>query len=298
MTIDAVLTPCSARKQKLSGQVLDALQHPAGTQSEVARAWLAALNASKGQVKARDLYQGASFNRLRTVASSLGAPLFVISAGLGLVAGAALVPVYDLTLSPSAPTRIQSRIRDRFDPAAWWQQVQGGPFASPMSVITAGEGCILVALTKPYAQLVGPALAQLPARAIERLRIFGATDASLPAVLRPQVMPYDARLDVVSPGTRMDYPSRALAHFAKLVVAQPMQTAAADAALVSTALASTPAPPSSLRPKVSDDQLLEHIQKLVQRGVPPTRALRELRQEMGIACEQGRFRRLYTSVSA
>ena len=299
MTVSAVVTPCSARKQKLPAHALDVSQYPVGTQAEVARAWIANLKSSAGQSAAQDLYRGASFSRLRRVAESVGAPLFVVSAGLGLVAGTTRVPAYDLTLSPSAPTRIQARISGRFDSTAWWQQIRSGRYAIPIETIASGQGRILVALTKPYAQLIGAALAQLPPAVIARIRIFGASfESSLPSTLHTQVMPYDARLDVLLPGTRLDFSSRALAHFAMLIAAQPMQDAAEDAAQIRATIASTPAPQSTLRPKASDEEVLKHIKAFVQRGVPLTRALRELREGLGIACEQSRFRRLYKSVRA
>jgi hypothetical protein len=218
---------------------------------------------------------------------------------LGLVAGTTRVPAYDLTLSPSAPTRIQSRITDCFDAATWWQQIQSGRFASPLEAIATGQGRILMALTKPYAQLVGVALAQLSPAAIQRLRIFGARlERFLPTALHTQVMPYDARLDMMAPGTRLDFSSRALVHFAALAATQPLQGAAHDAALVRAALTPTPVPQRTLRPKASDEEVLRHIATFAQRGLPSTSALRELRECLGIACEQSRFRRLYKSVSA
>ena len=302
MTISAVLTPCSARKQKLPVGSLDASRQRIGPQAEVARAWVTSLTFAKGQVAAQDLYQGASFSRLRRVAASFSCSLFVVSAGLGLLAGTTRVPAYDLTLSPSAPTRIQTRITDRFDAATWWQQIQTGRFASPLEAIATGQGRILVALTKPYAQLVGVALAQLSPAVIQRLRIFGSSlEHFLPTTLHAQVMPYDARLDVVAPGTRLDFSSRALAHFAALTAAQPFKGAAGvadDAARVRAALASTPVPQNTLRSKASDEEVLMRIAQFVQRGMPSTSALRELRKCLGIACEQNRFRRLYKSVSA
>jgi hypothetical protein len=279
--------------------VLEAAQLTPGRQSEVTRAWLERLAAAQGQIAAGDLYQGASFARIRKVAEAQTCPLFIASAGLGLLQDTTRVPAYDLTLSPSAPSRIQSRITDPFDPASWWTQMQGGRFASSVDALHAGQGRILVALSKPYAQLIGAALAQLPPAAIQRLRIFGAgIETALPAALRAQAMPYDARLDVLVPGTRLDFASRALAHFAALVTAQPLRDAKGDARLVQTALTPVTQLVSAIRPKATDEELLKHISALVKRGLRATAALRELRVSLGIACEQGRFRRLYNQVRA
>src|SRR3546814_7263091 len=74
-----------------------------------------------------------------------------------------------------------------------------------MKALGAHDGRILVGLTRPYAVLVGSALASLPPEILGRVRIFGAgLTAHLPAALHPQVLHYDSRLDVLSPGTRLD----------------------------------------------------------------------------------------------
>lgn len=299
MNISAVLTPCSARKQKLPVRALDASRLIRGGQSEVGARWLAELEAVDRLTPSRDLYQGASFLRSRRVADTYGCPLFVVSAGLGLLAADTRVPAYDLTLSQSSLTRIQTRVIDHFDSGEWWRQIQLGPFATPLNEIAKGQGRILVALTKPYAKLIGAALTQLPATALQRLRIFGASlEKALPAALHEQVLPYDDRLSVLIPGTRLDFSSRALAHFAALAASQPLQCIEADAQLVLASLAPASEPQLTRRSRASDLEVLKHAQVLAQRGLPSARALRELRNGMGVACEQGRFKRLYKSIGA
>lgn len=297
-TIAAVLTPCSASKRKLSAPTLEAARQLSGPQVAVAERWLSGLAAASVLTPAQDLYVGTSYSRVRRVAEDAGSSLFIVSAGLGLLEGSTRVPSYDLTLSPSAPARIQSRITDRFDATVWWQQMQRGRFATAMEAIATGDGRILVALTMPYAQLIGAALSELPSLARSRLRIFGAgLKSSLDASLHTNVMPYDARLNAVMPGTRLDFSSRALAHLAELVALRPLQDAGADAELVRATLAPAAAPTSTTRPKLTDAELLKHIEVLVRRGLSKTSALRELRERMGLACEQSRFARLYGSVS-
>lgn len=299
MTISAVLTPCSARKQKLSMRPMSAAQFPLGPQAEVARAWVAGLAKVTGQIAARDLYSGASFLRLRRIADKFRCPLYVLSAGLGLVRGTTRIPPYELTVSPSAATRVQTRIVGPFGASAWWQQIQSGPFAEPLDSINPGQGRIIVALTKPYARLVGEALSQLPPLVVRRLRIFGASiERALPESLHAQVMPYDVRLDVLIPGTCLDFSSRAAVHFAELVATEPLQDATEDAARVRGALTHTLVPPRVQRPSATDDELLRYIAAYIRRGLPSTSAFRQLRESIGVACEHGRFRRLYQSVSS
>src|SRR3546814_19003578 len=88
--------------------------------------------------------------------------------------------------------------------------------------VGAHDGRILVGLTRPYAVLGGSALASLPPEIPGRVRIFGAgLTAHLPAALHPQGLHYDSRLDVLSPGTRLDGQARRLGQFVGLPAALP-----------------------------------------------------------------------------
>src|SRR3546814_11698260 len=91
-----------------------------------------------------------------------------------------------------------------------------------MKALRAHDGRILVGLTRPYAVLVGSALASLPPEIHGRVRILGAgLTAHLPAALHPQVLHYDSRLYVLSPGTRWRGTGRHQLHFVAPAIALP-----------------------------------------------------------------------------
>lgn len=222
-----------------------------------------------------------------------------MSAGLGLVADTASVPAYDLTLSPMAASMIQRRVRGTFDAPAWWKRMQAGPYANDLAMLSGGNGRILVALTQPYAALCGAALAQLPKEDIHRLRLFGGgLKAHLPATLHANILPYDARLDALVPGTRLNFAARALAHFATLLQDAPQDAIETDCARVERALASEIRPTSCVRTRATDDELLCRIGGFIRRGLSAPAALRELRSCAGVACEERRFRRLFQQARA
>lgn len=298
--VAAVLAPCSSSKRKLPSAALQAGKLPPNNQSAIAKLWLQRLaDARPGSLHAAELYCGASHRRVQAAAAALGAPLYVISAGLGLVRGDAAIPPYDLTLSPSATDSLATRVSGDFDPAAWWEAVQTGPFASPLSSLARQPGRILVALTRPYALLIGPALAKLPEDTRARLRLFGSgLRASLPDALYQNVIDYDSRLDRLVPGTRLDAPARALAHFAALLGSKPPTTPAADQALVGLALDGVDFAEKPSRPRLTDDEVRRHIAPMIQQGLSATAALKRLRTGMQVACEQGRFFRLYQDARA
>src|SRR3546814_13905701 len=106
---------------------------------------------------------------------------------------------------------------------------------------------------------------------------------------------YCSRLDVLSPGTRLDGSARSLEHFAGLAVAVPLSTVADDQNLVESSLAQVVARPMIKRPRVSDATLRTPLRPLFPEGLSATRAPKQLRSEALVAFDEQRFRRLYNS---
>ena len=262
----------------------------------MAATWVARLSEAGAYdlQPAADLYSGRAFRRLRGVAEDLGCQFYVVSAGLGFVAADTAIPSYDLTLSPGSASSLQHRLTKVADPESWWARLEGSPYASALTDLGRGGGRILIALTQPYAKLIGAALARLPAADRERMRILGSgLEDRLPDELHPQLIAYDDRLSQIAPGTRQDSASRALAHFATLVRDQPVTTVISDQQLVEEALSAYELRTTPLRKRVSDTALLRHAARLARQGFSATSALRHLRDESLIACEERRFRRLF-----
>lgn len=294
--VAAIATPCSARKEKLPAKSLRASKLPRANQNVVAKAWLGKLEsaAASGDALASELYAGRSFRRVRDVANALGCRLFVVSAGLGLLDGATAVPSYDLTLSSSGDGALRDRLTDVPRPSEWWSSLEASPFASSINGLCVGRARILVALTQPYAEMVGSSLAKLPATDRSRLRILGfGLKPYLSPELHQQLITYDDRLNQFIPGPRLDGASRALAHFAGLVATRPMASVGADQSLVDTALSTVEFVVPVSRQRISDAALAKHVARFIRHGLSATNALKRLRSETRVACEERRFRRLY-----
>ena len=297
--VSSVVVPCSARKSKLPPPGLKASAVTAGRQVTVARRWQQKLRKEAPTSPARDLYLGTSLKRALRVSQNLEVPAWIISAGLGLVGSTRAVPSYDLTLAPGARTSISDRISDVFNPSEWWTELQNGPYASDLTGISDEDslGRVLICLTKPYAQMIGPALAQLPAAVLERMRIFGpGIAAHLPTSLRSQVMAYDRRLDLISPGIQLDAGARALEHFTSLIRHTPPTDPSDDQHLIDQALAPLKRPVPVARIRMDDIELRAHIAPWAAEGLSAQDALRRLRDNSHVSCEQRRFQRLYDEV--
>jgi hypothetical protein len=291
-----VITNCTNRKRYIGDQPLTSHHLRGVSADQLARDWVQRLTAASRHQPAELFYAGRSFREARLTALSLELPLYVVSAGLGLIRSVDLVPAYDLTVSDEAFANQLSSLRAR--PSDWWLALCRALAQENISNLVARivPTCLFVALPASYLRLVKDDLARIPAAQVERLRIFTSPSgfAEIPPHLRIAVLPYDERLEGSSrAGTRSDFPQRAMAHFVL-----DLNAAAADLyesrKVVQKALGELKVPTLPMRRKQTDQELRELMRSNWQRfGGQSTRLLRFLRDEAKVACEQGRFRSLW-----
>ncbi len=294
-----VITACTNRKRSSPLPELMARELPIGTVELVCAAWFDRLAAvTEPRFDLSELYCGRSFRDAQAAAEASNARLFVVSAGLGLAPASARAPSYSLTLALGAADSVLRRTGGSSQD--WWRALSA---ASPFSVAAPDEGrLILAALSRPYLEMVAADWSRWPLERQRRLRIFCMDPPTeLPAVLREQLMPYDYdRFQAVSgfAGTRGDFAQRALRHFAERIAIQCGSTR--DHAQAVTELLAPLAPvtwPSNQRR--SDEELLALISlEWDAAGGKSAAMLRRLRGELGVACEQGRFKKLFHIAAA
>lgn len=282
-----VVTWCSAAKRATRTVSAAQLEHSA--QPALAAEWLRLLREAPTAGPAAEVYGGRGFRLARAAADAAAADLAIVSAGLGWVSSSTHIPAYDLTTTRGG---LGAKTDSNFDPISWWSHVVAGPFSSPPSRDLAGRSRVLVCISRAYAPFMNAALASFPAR---RLRIFGAgiNDLLLPA-LRSSVMPYDDRLASIGfSGTRSDFAQRALTHF--LLHLPQGRSVDEDRSAVSAALEGAQLPAAWPKRRAADDEeVLEFIRGMLPMlGPRRTVMLRQLRNVHGVACEQGRFARLF-----
>lgn len=293
-----VITICSNRKRAPIPPGLHAATLPAGSADEVAAAWAERLQDAAAVAAAREVYCGRAFREAEAAARACGAKLQVISAGLGLVSADTSIPAYGLTLSASQADGVLRKTSD--GPSAWWSALRG---ASPYNeALRDNEGLILAALPAPYLAMVAAEWSRWPERRLDRLRLFcKERPQGHAAKLAAYWMPYDDRLEVSGPGyagTQTDFAQRALRHFVEQVgVSQ--RPPDEDAARVKGALVGLAAPEKPERTRLDDTAVTalihEHWEAV---GGRSGHMLRRLRRELGVACEQSRFKTLFHSVAA
>jgi hypothetical protein len=298
-----VVTSCTNRKRFQSSEALQARSLRRGLLEDVAHQWVERIKAHPGQTPAVDLYRGRGFQEAVKAGSSSDVTMFVISAGLGIVAKDQLLPAYSLTLTTGSADSVQEKIVRSIHPTDWWEALsntwdRSAPFADLVQDFPKRR--LLVACSEIYAQMISRDIETLPEIERRRVRLFGPRHPSrLPSALRQLVMPYDERFDGINGpfrGTRSDFPHRTLRHFVEYILPESsvLSDPEHDAALVRTVQKDWAWPERPNRQPKSDEQILEIIPNLWERAQGrSSRMLRVLRDEELIACEQGRFATLF-----
>ena len=292
--IASAVTICAKQKRHRVSPSATPVEFAAGPQAALTNRWQATLASLPPVTPGHRLYAGRAFGLVRDLTGAGSGRLLIISAGLGLVDGASELPIYGLTVSRGVAESISDRVTGGFDPPAWFARMLDGRFSLGWDeAFKPNGGRVLVALTRPYAEMVGPSLAGLPEGLRARLRIFGAgLSPVLPSTLAAYVLPYDERLDAIAPGTKSDFAQRALVHFANHV-AVGIADVAADILSVTHALLTLAPPTRPIRAPATDSDLLTLIRARLSPRASASRLLRQLRDEDQIACEQGRFTKLF-----
>jgi hypothetical protein len=298
--VSLVVTTCSKRKSIQPPADATPGSLPNGPQKSIEIAWLSKIRKLPIDLPASEFYAGRGFALAAEAAKLAGAKLYILSAGLGLVPARRHIPVYGLTVSGGHADSIAERVSGRFDAPAWFSRLLSNPHSDQWTdAAKRNSGRILIALSRPYAAMVGESLSALPPRALARLRIFGASlDSVLPASLHSAIVPYDDRLDAIFPGTRSDFSQRAMFHFVRSIAPISVPDREADFAAVVAALGGLRFPIRPRRPRRTDEEILSLILKRLQSKSGAGRMLTALRKEEGIACEQSRFGRLYRDAVA
>ncbi|WP_147324543.1 hypothetical protein [Shinella sp. WSJ-2] len=298
-----ILTACTMRKRFSPDPALIAASLSKGSLHSVGQDWRSRIAKAVGVAEARDLYAGRGMMEAKKAAAEAKATLFIASAGLGLVEASDVIPSYDLTVAKGLPSSIMSKLPPGTTEEGWWDQIVMKEGVARFDArLKRDQVQLLVALPASYLKMLGGFLKALPAFKEGRLRVFtGSEHYEIDPELKPYHMPYDRRLDGgPTPGTLGDFAQRALRHFVtEILPVSPREDAKGHAQQVIMAQAGWRRPVSKSGIRLDDGELLKTI-RIEWDSVQgrSTQLLRKLRDELGIACEQGRFARLAATVRA
>lgn len=284
-----VIACCSARKSRPA--TLVPRTGEGGDFVDVVSDWLGRLDAAEPVAAAGSLYLGRSFKLVSASARRHGHRLAIISAGLGVVEAERQVPSYEVT--PESGPGALVRTVPQWSARSWWRAVSAGPFASDLPGLVASHPLTLIALTAPYAKLIGDDLERIESFA-SRLRIFGrGLKRHLPSTLSESIMPYDDRLELVGHrGTMGDSAARALVDFVDHVGS--IGSCEVDADRVRSRLAGVERPVRNSRSRVDDSRISSRVEswRRSEPGISRSTLLSRLRHDAGVACSEDRLRRV------
>jgi hypothetical protein len=299
-----VITNCTTRKRAPHPPVsLPSLDRP-GSLPQLARRWKGILRAAPRSVPAGELYVGRAMVESKRVCREVGAELYVVSAGLGLVHEGQVVPNYDLSASANTGVLWGALARYGKSVEDWWMQLirigAGGSIAS--LVDSSPRRLVLLALPASYMRLVAKDLAGIESVAAANVRIFTseAGCVEVPSQLRSCVLPYTERLETLDgyDGTRAEFPQRALRHFVCVLGGHKLSLSDAQAA-VRKSLSRLDFRSIPQRQRKTDEEIADLIRKgWVQCEGGSTRLHRYLRDDQLVACEQSRFRVIWRQLRA
>jgi hypothetical protein len=297
-----VVTNCTARKSKPPTHALRARTLAQGSLREVSKEWRRRLSEATDRALARNLYQGRAFQEATRAARLAETPLHIVSAGLGLITEDASIPSYSLTISEGDSDAILDRFKDENTrPAAWWKAVNSAGNRTQdlaMVIRRSPQTLFVLALSSAYLELVVEDLLSLSSAELSRVRLTGPRRVTdVPEALRTIHLPYDDRLDGArSPirGTESDFPQRAALHFVQLVLARKAHLGPqGHKQLVLGALQHWPRKTMPKRKRLPEPALRRAIGAVLRKcNGQWSKALRVLRDDRKIACEQKRFRKI------
>jgi hypothetical protein len=258
---------------------------------------------------AAELYQGRAFAEAKNIAMELSADLYIASAGLGLISAEDAVPSYSLTVvGESADNVLRRCVGEAPSAEFWWRNINKRLHIQSFTtrVARSPHDFWLIAVPATYYGMIRDDLMRLTDKDLARIRLFGprVLTTSTDIVLHKTLIALDDRLDGPDSnirGTRSDFAQRAMAFFVRNVLTRnPNQDVVSHRQATSKLLRQMDWPSVAPRRSASTD---EEIFKKLDLCWPKakgqsTKLLRILRDDLLIACEEGRFRRLYRSVAA
>ena len=294
-----VVTNCTARKK--AGMPLVPFAPKGESIRQVAEEWRVSLAAQSSRLQAGRMYVGRSILEARNVSQDIGAPLFIVSAGIGLVKSDEPIPGYDMSASGKASELAVTLTRLGVSKSDWWLLLAYGKGFGWL-LRENPDAIVLVSLPSEYLDMVLGELEALPSGDLARVWVFTspAGQKKIGRVPGLPLLPYDERLEAVAgyAGTRSDFPQRALKHF---VIGLKGHELPIDKAshLVAASLSGFACKALPQRRRMDDGEILGLIRQAWDSiGGNSSKLLRHLRDTELVSCEQGRFSRLRRQVEA
>ncbi len=294
-----VVTNCTARKK--AGMPLVPFAPKGESIRQIAEEWRVSLAAQSSRLQAGRMYVGRSILEAKNVSQDIGAPLFIVSAGIGLVKSDEPIPGYDMSASGKASELAVALARLGVSKSDWWHLLASGKGFGWL-LRENPDAIVLVSLPSEYLDMVLGELEALPSGDLARVWVFTSPAGQKKIGRAPGLpsLPYDERLESIAgyAGTRSDFPQRALKHFVSRLNGHVLPIDEASH-LVAASLGGFARKALPQRRRLDDGEIRGLIRQAWDSvGGNSAKLLRNLRDKELVSCEQGRFTRLRRQVEA
>lgn len=277
------VTNCSLKKAIPPKLLMNGIR---SKQKHVNEKWVSIINSAQPEITAENLYTGRGFKAL--LSETHDQPLYIVSAGLGLISSNQKVPSYDCTISPGYNSSLGNYIDEKLDLNLWWKEINKSKY-SVGNFKNIGQNCdvMLISLTKQYLNMVFDDLNSTNFKKI----IFSAPsvnlfDADAKVTLSPYTEAFDGP-DGLFRGTKYDFAQRCHADFINRIHSQGSVDKALNS--VSVDMEHWSLPKKNINKKIDDEELLQKINIYKDKFTSMNPMLIFFRRELRIACEKKRF---------
>ena len=287
-----LIVSCSARKR--SSHIEKTEFHklaPKTRLQTVAADWLTSLNQAKNRQSAIDVYVGGAWPALKDLAAR-GMPIYICSAGYGLLSHDELISCYDATFSPKDVNYIGKKIPSDSTLSDWVSViVEQRSKASRLDFVDLfrANRIVILALPLPYLAAFWPVIeSALKANPDVTLFVF------CPSKFRPAIeYGYNVIFTHLDERWRihLNCTRSTLATEAAIFVLTYFQDLNEESLRKFEENLELP-PPSVLKTKLTDEQVLELLRNGWRSGDIPrqcSKALNYIRNTLHYSCEQSRF---------
>ena len=268
----------------------------AASAKERAEEWVASISRVPGTTAAADTYIGESAGAAVAAADRAKARHLICSAGYGLIDATTNIAGYSATFASPHADEVTGTPQQASARRHWWQVLRRGvPIGAPTLSALGHEGPIVVAASPVYLDAMHD---ELLAGLDSGAKIIVVTSGTLRGPLEEVHVPVKGRLRRTLGGSMMAINVRVAARIME-ELSEHRLSVENSRALVSDLTAAAPELEKFERRAMSDDEVIDFItgHLLEDRSISHSRLLRLLR-DSGSACEQRRFRSLYSLASS
>jgi hypothetical protein len=202
------------------------------TMEQALNEWLKLIDAHREpRITARELYRGMGFQTLmKTIEAFRPQRVVIVSGAMGFVDIDDWVVPYDFSATTNMPENILLSVTaEPFVTTVWWRMLNAArrspPTTSPVREMVEGttSDYVVIACSKAGLKYIAEDILSIPYKLRDKVRILlaASNQGSVPAQLRPMMLPFERSFISHLPGNRSDGNHRAAYQYLEMMTHNP-----------------------------------------------------------------------------